>query len=84
MRVRGLGGVAATRDQVIVSDRELGDKADAWRCLDAKSGTDLWIDLVPSSGHLDFGNSPAATPLFDGDFVYLAGALWAVAVRETR
>jgi outer membrane protein assembly factor BamB len=74
LRVRGLGGVAATRDQVIVSDRELGDKADAWRCLDPKSGSDLWTDLIPCVGHLDFGNSPRSTPLIDGDLVYLASA----------
>jgi outer membrane protein assembly factor BamB len=74
LRIRGLGGVAATREQVLVSDRELGDKADAWRCLDAKDGADLWTDLVPSTGHLDYGNAPRATPLFDGDLVYLAGA----------
>jgi outer membrane protein assembly factor BamB len=69
-----LGGVAATPAQVIVSDRELGDKADAWRCLDAKNGADLWTDLVPCAGRLDFGNSPRATPLIDGELVYLAGA----------
>jgi outer membrane protein assembly factor BamB len=74
LRVRGLGGIAATREQVIVSDRELNDKADAWRCLDAKTGADLWTDLVPCAGRLDFGSSPRATPLFDGDLVYLASA----------
>jgi len=74
LRVRGLGGVAATDKQVVVSDRELGDKADAWRCLDAKNGGDLWTDLVPSTGHLDYGNAARASPLFDGDLVYLAGA----------
>jgi outer membrane protein assembly factor BamB len=74
LRARGLGGVAATREQVIVSDRELNDRADAWRCFDAKNGADLWTDLVPCAGRLDFGNSPRATPLIDGNLVYLAGA----------
>jgi outer membrane protein assembly factor BamB len=74
LREKGLGGVAATRELVIVSDRELHDRADAFRCLDANTGADRWRVIVPASGHLDFGNSPRATPLIDGELVYLAGA----------
>jgi outer membrane protein assembly factor BamB len=66
--------LAATRGQVIVSDRELNDTADAFRCLDANSGAELWSVIIPAAGHLDFGNSPRATPLIDGEFVYLASA----------
>ncbi len=74
LRMRGLGGIAATSDEVIVSDRELGDKADAWRSLDAKTGNDRWTDLIPCEGHLDFGTSPRATPVIHNEFAYLAGA----------
>lgn len=74
MREKGLGGVAATRDLVIVSDRELHDRADAFRCLDANTGAERWSVVIPAAGHLDFGNSPRATPLIVGDFVYLASA----------
>jgi outer membrane protein assembly factor BamB len=74
MRAPGLGGVAATRAQVIVSDRELNDSADAFRCLDANTGAELWNVIIPAAGHLDFGNSPRATPLIRGESVYLASA----------
>jgi outer membrane protein assembly factor BamB len=74
LRTRGLGGVAASSDEVLVSDRELGDKADAWRSLDPKTGADRWTDLVPCEGHLDFGNSPRATPSIHNEFAYLASA----------
>jgi outer membrane protein assembly factor BamB len=74
LRAPGLGGVAATRSHVIVSDRELNDTADAFRCLDAKSGAERWSAVIPAAGHLDFGNSPRATPLIEGDWVYLASA----------
>ena len=74
LRERGLGGVAATRKCVIVSDRELRDRADAFRCLDAESGNEIWNLVAPAIGKLDFGNSPRATPLIEGDLVYLAGA----------
>jgi outer membrane protein assembly factor BamB len=74
LRERGLGGIAATPEQVIVSDREINDTTDAFWCLDANSGNELWSVVVPAAGHLDFGNSPRATPLIDGDLVYLASA----------
>jgi outer membrane protein assembly factor BamB len=74
LRDRGLGGIAATPDRVIVSDRELNDTADAFWCLDSHDGTELWSVIVPAAGHFDFGNSTRATPLIDGDLVYLASA----------
>ena len=70
----GLGGVAATRTAVLVSDRELGDTADGFYCLDAKTGNNRWSVVIPAAGHLDFGNSTRATPLIEGDLVYLASA----------
>ncbi len=69
-----MGGIAATRAAVIVSDRELNDTADAFHCLDTKNGNELWSVVVPAAGHLDFGNSPRATPLIDGNLIYLASA----------
>jgi outer membrane protein assembly factor BamB len=71
---RGLGGLAATDAVVIVSDREFNNTADAFRCLDAANGNELWSVVSPAEGNLDFGNSPRATPLIQGEFVYLAGA----------
>jgi outer membrane protein assembly factor BamB len=34
----------------------------------------LWTFDHPASGQLDYGNSPRATPLIAGDYVYLQGA----------
>ena len=74
MNGRGLGGVAATADYVIVSDRELKDANDLFRCLKASSGEEVWAVRYPAPGNFDYGNSPRATPLVAGDCVYLFGA----------
>jgi outer membrane protein assembly factor BamB len=66
--------VAATSERVIVSDRELNDAADAFWCLDAQTGKELWNVVIPAAGHFDFGNSTRSTPLIDGPFVYLTSA----------
>lgn len=70
----GLGGVAATADHVIFSDRGLNDTADVWKCVSATDGKEMWTHLTPCKGSLDYGNSPRATPLIHGEFVYLFGA----------
>ena len=84
LRERGLGGVAATSRQVIVSDRELGDAADAFWCLDADTGKELWNVVIPATGHFDFGNSTRSTPLIDGDLVYLTSAFGPVRCVKRR
>ncbi|MFQ3593405.1 MAG: PQQ-binding-like beta-propeller repeat protein [Gemmataceae bacterium] len=70
----GLGGVAATDRYVVVSARELMDTTDVYICLDASSGKELWRVLNPAPGELDYGNSSRATPLIDGERVFLTGA----------
>lgn len=70
----GLGGVAATADHVFFSDRGLNDTADVWKCVTAAAGKEVWSHLTPCKGALDYGNSPRATPLVGGDFVYTFGA----------
>lgn len=69
-----LGGVAVAGAYVLVSDRESGDTADVFRCLDRDSGRELWALRYAAPGKLDYGNSSRATPLVDGDRVFLAGA----------
>ena len=66
--------MAATRELVIVADRDFADRHDVWRCLDAELGLELWSVTYPAEGQLDYGNSPRATPLIHGDYVYLQGA----------
>lgn len=70
MTAQGLGGVAATRKYVLVPDRDALDTLDIFRCLRADNGDELWALRVPSSGHLDYGNSPRATPLIYRDWAY--------------
>lgn len=71
---RGLGGVAATADYVIVSDRELNDTLDVFKCLRADTGAEVWAVRYPAAGNLDYGNSPRATPVIRDGLVYLHGA----------
>jgi outer membrane protein assembly factor BamB len=72
---KGLGGVAATKDYVLVSDRELEDAFDAFKCFDAATGKELWAHRYRAMGNLDYGNSSRATPLIHGEVVIFFGAL---------
>ena len=71
---KGIGGVAATAKYVLVSDRELDDQFDVFRCLDADTGRELWAHRYPAPGMLDYGNSPRATPLVTADRCFTLGA----------
>jgi outer membrane protein assembly factor BamB len=68
-----LGGLAATRDAVVMCDRDPADRVDIFRCLNA-DGSERWTVRYPAPGELDYGNSSRATPLIEGDSVFLAGA----------
>jgi outer membrane protein assembly factor BamB len=66
--------MAATANCVITSGRELADTTDLFRCLRAADGTEIWSVRYAAPGALDYGSSPRATPVIDGDIVFLAGA----------
>ncbi len=68
-----LAGVAATREYVVVADRDPADRVDIFRCYRA-DGSDGWTLRYAAPGSLDYGNSARATPLIHGDLVYLSGA----------
>lgn len=70
----GLAGVAATSELVVIADRDVAETQDIWRCLDAELGLELWHVNYDAEGDLDYGNSPRATPLIHGEYVYLQGA----------
>ncbi len=70
----GLGGIAATEQFVLLGDRDATNTADTWRCLDAATGDELWTIAYPAPGQLDYDNFPRATPLVDGEHVFLFGA----------
>lgn len=72
--VAGLGGIAADAKYVVMGDRDLDNLFDVFRCFRASDGQPLWTVQYPTIGKLDYGNSPRATPLIDGEFVYLMGA----------
>lgn len=71
---KGPGGVAATKDHVVVADRDLLDKSDCFRCFKADTGEQLWTVEYPAEGDLDYGAGSRATPILHGDLAVLAGA----------
>jgi outer membrane protein assembly factor BamB len=71
----GLGGIAATKQYVVFGDRDLDDFHDVFRCVDAQTGEPRWAVKRLAIASLDYGNTPRATPLIDGDRVYCLGAL---------
>ncbi len=71
---QGVGGVAATRDFLMVSARDQRDGSDIFVCLDPVSGAELWKHTYPAPGQLDYGNSPRATPIIADPYVYTLGA----------
>lgn len=70
----GLGGIAATDRYVVFGDRDLDDFHDVFRCLKAESGETLWEVQRLGIAALDYGNTPRATPLINGEHVYCQGA----------
>jgi len=68
-----LAGVAATKDFVVVADRDPADRVDIFRCLNS-DGSERWTLRNPAFGNLDYGNSSRATPLIYGDVVIVSGA----------
>lgn len=70
----GVGGIAVAEGIVVVGDRDLADEQDVFHAFDAQTGDRLWSLEYSASGHLDYGNSPRATPLLVNGRVYLLGA----------
>ncbi|MEO1614834.1 MAG: PQQ-binding-like beta-propeller repeat protein [Planctomycetota bacterium] len=70
----GVGGIAVDQGIVIVSGRDAVDQSDMFIALSLESGKPLWQQSYPAPAALDYGNSPRATPLIDGDVVYMFGA----------
>lgn len=74
----GIGGLAATENEVIVSSRDRLDESDVWISLDARTGQERWRYASPAppfgGAPLDYGNSPRATPLIAEGRLFLLGA----------
>jgi outer membrane protein assembly factor BamB len=69
-----LGGIAANERYVLFGDRDFDDFRDAWKCCSAETGELLWTHHTLAIGNLDYGNTPRATPLIDGERAFLLGA----------
>ncbi|MCX7049159.1 MAG: PhnD/SsuA/transferrin family substrate-binding protein [Candidatus Sumerlaeota bacterium] len=74
MSSHGVGGLAATDQYVIISDKDADKKRDIWHCLDAATGKTVWEFSYAAAGALDFTNSPRATPVICDDQAYLLSA----------
>ena len=70
----GLGGPAVAHGTAVVGDRDADDTSDVFHAVDAATGARKWSLRYPAAGRLDYGNSPRATPLIHGEFVYTLGA----------
>lgn len=73
---KGLGGVAATEEYVLVSAREAMDTLDSYVCVRAEDGKEVWRHLHPAVAEkeLDYGNTPRATPVVQDKRVFVTGA----------
>lgn len=72
---RGLAGVAATADLVLVADRDPADTMDVLRCLSAADGSERWTFRNLAPAQFDYGNSSRSTPLVDNGLVFFASAV---------
>jgi ABC-type phosphate/phosphonate transport system substrate-binding protein/outer membrane protein assembly factor BamB len=70
----GLGGIAATREFVLIGDRDVSNTFDEFRCYAAADGEQLWSVQYSAPGELDYDNTPRATPLIYEDCAYFLGA----------
>jgi len=70
-----LAGVVVAAERVVVSDKDAAEENDIWRCLDARTGEQVWKFTYRAGGNMDYGNAPRATPLIHADKVYLLSAL---------
>lgn len=55
-------------------ERKAMDGVESFRCLDAKTGKELWKLEYPTTYAISYPNGPRATPQVDGDRVYFLGA----------
>jgi len=85
---RGLAGLAATDEVVVVGDRNAEDTGDCFHCLDARTGKTRWTLNYRTLGRLkDYGNAPRATPMLHAGKAYLLGGLgdlYCVDLRDGR
>jgi hypothetical protein len=70
----GLAGPAATREIVLLPERNPLETGDVFRCFRVSDGQTLWSLSYDAPGSLDYDNSPRATPVIAGETAFLLGA----------
>ena len=70
-----IAGPAVTADFVVVPDKSADLTRDIFRCFDASTGKQLWTIEYDAPKEVDYSNAPRATPVINGDLVYLQGTL---------
>lgn len=70
----GLAGLSISGNRLILAERDFADEHDVYRCLDTETGEVIWRIKFPARGHLDYGQSPRATPVMHKGRAYLLGA----------
>ncbi len=71
---QGIGGLSATDELVVVSSRDRNDQSDLFFVLDPLTGALVCKHEIRAEGHLDYGNSPRATPVIGSQYIYLQSA----------
>lgn len=70
----GLAGLSISGNHLILAERDFADEHDVYRCLNTANGELVWRIKFPARGHLDYGQSPRATPVIHEGRAYLLGA----------
>ncbi len=69
-----LAGLSVAADNLLLAERDLSNRSDVLRCLDARTGGLRWRAAFPAAGKLDYGEAPRATPVVHDGRVFWLGA----------